>query len=564
LSYDPNPTYPAAGPEPARGYDIPAGELAARRPSILAVDGPATLRWEGIAANVGEALSRAGMSSATIDVRASFAPWDEIRRRTAATELPGDPVFGRIFAGALGDFFDSSSRRPQPRDVDVSVVFGPGSALVEHDVLWYFDIPKRHSLGAIRRGEAANVGQPLTEAGSELRLLFVDWPVLDRHKQEIVDGVDRYFDATDAEAPTSLDGKSLRRSLQELAGMPFRTRPTFLPGPWGGQWLRRALGIATDAPNLAWSYELITPESGILLGAGSSKQVEVGFELLMAQQSERVLGSSLAKRFGLSFPIRFDYLDTLDGGDLSIQCHPSEEYMREIFGLPYTQHETYYAMVTTPGARIFLGLRDGAELERFRDEAEQAVKSGVALEPGTYLQTHPAEQHRLYLIPAGTPHASGAGNVVLEISATPYLYTLRFYDWLRRDLDGELRPVHIAHAFTNLDPRRSGEAVRRDLVPEPTRLRGGTGWVELELGRHPDLFFGVNRLDFDDVVADDTDGRFHVLNLVGGEQVELETERGARHRLSYAETIVVPASVGRYTIRRVRGGQAKVVKAFVL
>jgi len=562
LSYDPNPSYPVAGSEPLSGYEAPAAELATRRPCTLAVDGPAALPWERISADLDGALRRAGMSSAMIDVRVSYAAWDEVRRRTADAELPGDPVFGRIFDGALADFFDRLPRPPVRQDVDVLLVFGPGSALVEHDVLWYADVPKRDSLAALQRGEVSNVGQPVGQAGSVPRLLFVDWPVLDRHKQSLSAAIDWYFDLTDVEAPRSLDGTSLRRSLRDLATKPFRTRPTYLPGPWGGQWLRRALGIATDAPNLAWSYELITPESGILLGY--SNPIEVGFELLMAEQSERVLGPAVAKRFGLSFPIRFDYLDTLEGGDLSIQCHPSEQYMRDTFGLPYTQHETYYVMATTPGARIFLGLRDDADLETFRAEAERAVAPGVALEPGTYLQTHPAEQHRLYLIPAGTPHASGAGNVVLEISATPYLYTLRFYDWLRRDLDGDPRPVHLAHAFSNLDPRRSGESVRRELVPEPRRVRGGTGWSELELGRLPDLFFGVNRLDFEEGVTDDTTDRFHVLNLVAGEEVAIETASGATHPLAYAETIVVPAAVGPYRIRRVRGGPCKVVKAFVL
>jgi hypothetical protein len=152
---------------------------------------------------------------------------------------------------------------------------------------------------------------------------------------------------------------------------------------------------------------------------------------------------------------------------------------------------------------------------------------------------------------------------VLEISATPYLYTLRFYDWLRRDLDGELRPVHLAHAFSNLDLSRSGNAVRRDLIPEPRPIRQGAGWTELELGRLPDLFYAVHRLDFDEAIEDDTAGRFHVLNLVGGEELEIETEAGAVHGLAYAETIVVPAAVGGYRLRRLRGGECKVVKAFV-
>jgi mannose-6-phosphate isomerase class I len=237
--------------------------------------------------------------------------------------------------------------------------------------------------------------------------------------------------------------------------------------------------------------------------------------------------------------------------------------MRDTFGLPYTQHETYYVLVTSPNAKIYLGLRGDADLAAFRAEAERAEEPGLAFEPGRYLQALPAEQHRLYLIPAGTAHASGAGNVVLEISATPYLYTLRFYDWLRRDLDGALRPVHLEHAFANLDPGRAGDAVRRDLVPEPSVVRSGSGWAELELGRIDDLFFAVHRLDFDESVADDTAGRFHVLNLVAGDEAELETASGAVHRLAYAETIVVPAGVGRYRIGRRRGPACKVVKAFV-
>jgi mannose-6-phosphate isomerase class I len=237
--------------------------------------------------------------------------------------------------------------------------------------------------------------------------------------------------------------------------------------------------------------------------------------------------------------------------------------MRETFGLPYTQHETYYVMATSPDARIFLGLRRDADLDEFRADAERAQEPGFAFEPERYLQAHPAEQHRLYLIPAGTPHASGAGNVVLEISATPYLYTLRFYDWLRRDLDGHLRPVHLAHAFANLDARRSDDAVRHELVPEPAAIRAGADWMELELGRLPDLFFAVHRLDFAETVDDDTSERFHVLNLVAGEEAEIETASGAVHRLAYAETIVVPAAVGPYRLRRLRGEACKVVKAFV-
>jgi hypothetical protein len=94
-------------------------------------------------------------------------------------------------------------------------------------------------------------------------------------------------------------------------------------------------------------------------------------------------------------------------------------------------------------------------------------------------------------------------------------------------------------------------------------VRSASGAVELALGRHPDVFFAVHRLDFEHGIADDTAGRFHVLNLVAGEEVAIETAGGQGHLLSYAETIVIPASVGAYQIRRLRGPACKVVKAFV-
>ncbi|HEV8229333.1 MAG TPA: hypothetical protein VGQ86_05185, partial [Candidatus Limnocylindria bacterium] len=151
----------------------------------------------------------------------------------------------------------------------------------------------------------------------------------------------------------------------------------------------------------------------------------------------------------------------------------------------------------------------------------------------------------------------------LEISATPYVYSLRLYDWMRAGLDGTPRAVQLDHAFANLDVRRRGEAVVRELVPGAKPVRHGTGFAEYAIGRHPDLFFAVHRMHVDDVAEDDTRGRFHVLNLVDGDEVLVRTGSGREHRLAYAETIVVPAIVGAYSLVRTGCSPAKVVKAFV-
>ena len=318
-------------------------------------------------------------------MRRHALPWAEVERLTTDPALADDPAFARIPAVGLrellGELPDPSAGGP------LTLVVGPGAALVPHDLLWWLDLPKADSLAAVRRGQASNLGQPPGEIGTEKRLLFVDWPLLDRHKRAHAHRLDRLVDVTDPTVPRSLTGDSLRASLSWLSGRPFRTRPTFLPGPWGGQWLRTALGIETDETNLAWSYELITPESGILLGDGPT--MEVGFELLLAAHPERVLGTAVAERFGATFPIRFDYLDTMEGGHLSVQCHPGERYARETFGLDYTQEETYYVMATTPGGSVFLGLREDADVDAFRARRRARRVRGRRVRSGSLPGTAP-------------------------------------------------------------------------------------------------------------------------------------------------------------------------------
>ena len=269
--------------------------------------------------------------------------------------------------------------------------------------------------------------------------------------------------------------------------------------------------------------------------------------------------------FGTSFPIRFDYLDTVDGGNLSVHCHPREDYMRDVFGWPYTQHETYYVMVGGESGRIFLGLRGDLDVEAFHRDAKEAHLLGEPFDIEQYVQVFPATPHQLFCVPAGTPHGSGVGNVILEVSATPYLYSLRFYDWLRRDAQGKQRPVHVDHAFTNLDLSRAGAAVPNNLVQQPRMVREGDGWHEEMLGTLPEMFFEVRRivLDADVEAPDDSTDGFHVLNVVEGDGVRIEATDGTSTTLAYAETLVVPAAVGPYRMRRLGDSRVRLVKAQV-
>jgi hypothetical protein len=556
MPYELEPRYPVIAGAIEHGY-APLAHALLGKAGVVAIDGPAAAPWKRFISELTSALRANGVELHSVDVRDHVLAWTDIERKTDAAALRGDPVFATIHDAPLTSLFE---KLPDPRiEGGVSLVFGPGSATFSHGWLWYADFPKRLGLEAIEAGHAPNLGQPDGARGDVRRALFIDWPMEDRHRRELSERWERYIDLSDPDEPRSLSATSLSASIKHLVSGPFRTRPTFLPEPWGGRWMSEELG-APGGPRLGLGYELIAPEAGVLLG--TERPIEVALDLIAAREHVALVGTGTAP-VGPAFPIRFDYLDTLGGGNLSVHCHPRTTYMREIFGHRVAQHESYYVMVGGDESRIFLGLRDETDVAEFRNAAEHSLRERGPLDIEKYVQTVPARRHQLYLVPAGTPHGSGEGTVVLEISTTPYLYSLRFYDWLRADLDGGLRPVQLDHAFANLVSNRRGQAVR-ELVPEPIGVREGDGYSEVAFPRHSELPFAVHRIDFERSVPDRTGERFHVLNLVEGDDIEVRTASGHRHPLSYAETIVVPAAVGAYELVPLDRGRRKIVKAFVV
>ncbi len=572
--YDPSPHYPVRGGAVTLGWDAATASLPTGV-RVLAVDGPAVLNWEAVAEQLGAALIDKDRVE-IIDVRDAARPWPEVLARTESAALEDDPDFATLAGGTLGDLLDLAALEALAAPAGPSgngsagalrVLVGPGAALAGADVLWWVDLPKRYAEAAVGAGHGRHLAAPAELATTTRRLFYIDWPLLDRHRDAVAGRIDRWFDVTDTSVPPSVSGAAIRETCRELAGRPFRTRPTFNTTPWGGHWAQRELGLNQDAENTALGYELIAPESGVLLGSDDdpARCVEVPFQLVVALSPAEVLGPDVHDTFGTSFPIRFDYLDTVDGGNLSVHVHPRGDDMREVFGWPYTQHETYYLMVAGESSKVFLGLREDVDVDAFHHAAHQADAHGEAFDIERYVRTFPAEHGQLYLVPAGTPHGSGQGNVVLEVSATPYLYSLRFYDWLRRDSSDRQRKVHVEHAFRNLNTERRGDAVARDLVQQPRAGTAGDGWREELIGALPEMFFEVRRLviDPDGTAEQHTGGRFHVLTVVDGDGALVTTAAGHTHRLNYAETLAVPASVGGYRVRGQGPDRVRLVKAQV-
>src|SRR5206468_7847148 len=139
-------------------------------------------------------------------------------------------------------------------------------------------------------------------------------------------------------------------------------------------------------------------------------------------------------------------------------------YIRKHFGLSYTQDESYYMLDTAPDATVYLGLREGINRMEMAAELRSAQAGESAFCADKYVNVWPARKHDHFLIPAGTIHCSGKNSMVLEISATPYIFTFKMWDWGRLGLDGTPRPIHLEHGLRNVQWDRTTAWTERNLV----------------------------------------------------------------------------------------------------
>lgn len=492
-----------------------------------------------------------------------------------APMLGNDPVFARMEARELTEFFDAAKLADTREKIEAVagrvIVIGIGATLlIPHwDLLIFVDITRWEIQQRQRRGEISNIG--LDNAASPpsafyKRAFFLDWRVADRHKDGLYERVDYWIDSNVPDQPTMLRGEQFRLALDAVSRRPFRVVPFFDPGPWGGQWMRRKFDLPDGPANYAWCFDCVPEENSLILRFGD-REFELPALTLVHHCPLQLLGSTVVEQFGAEFPIRFDFLDTMEGGNLSLQVHPLRKYIEEQFGLSYTQDESYYLLDAAPDAAVYLGLREGIDPAKMAEALCAAQTGGPAFSAEQYVNQWPARKHDHFLIPAGTIHCSGRNAVVLEISATPYIFTFKLWDWGRCGLDGRPRPIHLEHGLKNIQWDRTTEWVREHLIDQQVTIAEGAGWLEEKTGLHSLEFIETRRHWFTGTVEHDTRGNLNVLNLVEGADAIVESPTNAFPSLiiHYGETFIVPAAAGSYTIRPVEPTQQLLatIKAYV-
>jgi len=510
-----------------------------------------------------------------IDTRDLMKPESEIKAMTARF-MTDDVLFGYVTNITLNDYFDQDKLKKAREEVIATkgkvVVVGSGAAMVvpAEAVLVYADMARWEIQQRFRRHEVKALGIDNRKDAVSLqykRGYFNDWRVCDKYKESLFDKVDFWLDTHIATEPKMIDQTTFFKGIEETVHSPFRVVPFFDPAPWGGQWMKEVCDLDPEKENYGWCFDCVPEENSLYFEVNG-----VRFELpsvdLVLLKTRELLGEPVEARFGKDFPIRFDFLDTVGGGNLSVQVHPTTQFIRENFGMYYTQDESYYLLDAKEGATVYLGLKTGIDKNEMIEDLRKAQKGEIVFNTEKYVNKLPAKKHDHYLIPGGTVHCSGSEALVLEISSTPNLFTFKLWDWQRLGLDGKPRPINVERGKEVIDWKRDTEYAKQHLANHLTKISEGDGWREERTGLHPNEFIETRRHWFTKPVTHHTNNSVNVLNLIEGEEAIIESPNGAFKPfvVHYAETFIIPANVNEYIISpygKSAGKECATIKAYV-
>ena len=243
--------------------------------------------------------------------------------------------------------------------------------------------------------------------------------------------------------------------------------------PWGGEALRSM--FRKDIPGDRTGEAL---EVSAIPGLESRDPAGNTLPELIEKYGERLTG----KGFAHPFPLLLKLLDAKD--TLSVQVHPNDDYAARVEG-KLGKTEAWHILFAAPGAELVYGVKAGTDKESLL----KASQAGAAVEG--LLRRVKVRAGETYYIPAGMVHAIGAGIVLYEIQQSSDV-TYRFYDWERKDKNGNKRELHIQKAVDVTDVNAQLDAAAETEV-EKGRFR--------LLNEH---YFGLDRFqDFEgDLPAD--------------------------------------------------------------
>ena len=553
-------------------------DRAAKEGVVVALDGYTTANWTVFVNLIARECCLLGLGFEAIDANAatlkSGKEIDAIIDPLLIWDTMIDPtlLYGKVYKGGYQGLMDEARTEafkkavPASRQAGkISVVYGYGSLIPElrelYDVKVFFDLTPMKSMLRIRRGEYSNLGKerPGIINRTIRRCYYCDFECAVRNRHELWENnvPDWYVLDNDPQNLQLMPFGTFSDICAQLVKYPFRAKPCYLEGVWGGSYMKKLRNLPDEMRNAAWVFDFIPMEVSVVVEAGDEK-LDINYCSFVHKEGVNLMGEDCVKKFEGYFPIRFNWDDSYHStGNMSIQCHSGGEYNVKNYNEFGRQDESYYVVVTGHDAKTFIGFRDDADIPQFFRDIEAADTEHKPCDYMKYVSYEESKPGLQVMLPAGTIHSSGRNQVILEIgSLTIGSYTYKMYDYLRLDFDGKQRPIHTRLGEENVRQDRRYSVIHDPESPEyivqkPRLAASGEGWEEYILGENPQVYFSLRRLEFEKKCEQDTGGKlFHVLTLVDGDAVRVRSVRHPERYfdLQFMDIVCVPADMGRYVI----------------
>ncbi len=542
--------------------------------SVLLCDGWYGVDYAAIAARLSEALAAKGRKCVTVSASGFFKPFAELMEQKHPW-ITDEPAFGRVNAGeTLADYTSAANVEKvkaaiaaEVQSGNTVIVTGPGAAFAGEGMLIYFDHTADPMLWKMWTGTLIpfDSAEPRKDYFWK-EYYYCDFYIMQRHKEEIIDGAAFYAEAIKTDEIKMLSQACYKEILAQLAAQPLKQIRTYSPGPWGA-YRYRDLWDIPGLRNNAWN-RLAGADLALLVKAG-----EVEFDMpivnLLKDHGDALVGAFSNANYPGLIPVEiwlddgyFPDRQPAERTSMPIHNHPGTEYVKRHFNEPLGRYETYYIVEAYEGANTHMGFREDACLEEWEKLCRESWAEQKPIPNWQeYIANWETNVGDLFLIPEGTTHGHGGYQMVLEMdtcgNAAGGEYSFFGYDFMRPTWDdvngtmtGKPMKMHLDRYF-NIDKGCRASYVRDNLKPRAKVVSWNKEYSMDRFATLPQMPFEIERIHFNERGEYTTGGKYlQALTLTVGKQVTIRSKSDPSKQtvIDRLQCALVPAGFGDYEI----------------
>ncbi len=443
----------------------------------------------------------------------------------------------------IEDYFDTQKLESLRKNIEfietgIILIYGIGAYKIwKPDILIYSDLSRWEQDQRFRRGEIENIGFDSKYDSYQVKsnwFHFVDRKICDKIKRSVIHECDYFLETNNWKKPKIATGEVVRKAYDATYHQPFFNAPFFDPELWDGENKHQ-----NHNEDFNWGFDCNLDRNNVLFKINNLLFESPAINLIFYNPM-KILGNSVFRKHGLDFPVRYNFIDTLDAEDLNLYAFPGIGRYGDIDGY-HQQNESYYVMESDTHAGIYLGLKEGVSTEYFEQLANEASSKKLKRELQKHLNRISLTKHDHVIIPNEMLHSKGTKLMLLAISTASQIHEISLFTD-----DSAPEEIHRCMSIVSNNTTQVN-----DLINQSQGLSFYGASAEI-LGTPDESDFEVIRLWIEEQVTIPGENMIHVLNMIHGQEAKI-TGAFDSFSVHYSETLVVPAGVDEFTIEPVIG-----------